>query len=420
VDRIRRVTDLGGNLAEAAQVIDEDAPLSTEIESLPLEPGRQDVVRVMNLHRVKGLEAAVVFLADPCHGFVFPPNVRVVRDGAQARGFIKIEWQAEEGFGKRLIGLPADWDTHEAIEQRYRDAEVTRLLYVASTRARDLLIVGRWGKTEGNKAWREFVPHLWGCPKLAIPPLAAAAERPLPDCSEAVRGGATAARGARIARLRQPSWGITRATDESHHYDPASRIKEAVIGEPSVPASLESEDTSLLRDTPSHRADNGYAWGLLIHGLLEHAMQRREAARSDLQRLALWLTVEFPDLRPHIGDAVEVVDHVSKAQFWQEARGASECQVEVPFAIQQRGTSGLPEILRGVIDLVYRPAEGWHILDYKTDPLGDPAVLIHRYRSQIEQYGNAWSLVTATSNPAGLIYSVRTGQVLSAVAREHT
>ncbi|MGH9627343.1 MAG: hypothetical protein ACRD7E_03120 [Bryobacteraceae bacterium] len=81
VDHVRQIAELGGNLADAADAIAEGAPLSTEIESLPLEPGRQDVVRVMNLHRVKGLEAPVVFLADPCSGFQFPPDVRVIRAG---------------------------------------------------------------------------------------------------------------------------------------------------------------------------------------------------------------------------------------------------------------------------------------------------------------------------------------------------
>ena len=341
VDRVRQVTELGGNLAEAAQAIEADAPLSTEIESLPLEPGRQDVVRVMNLHRVKGLEAPVVFLADPCHGFAFPPNVRIVRQGAHAHGFMKVEWRSEEGFGKRLIGLPVDWNTHEAIRARYRDAEVTRLLYVASTRARDLLVVGRWGKTAGNKAWGDFATFLTGCPELVIPPLATEADRPLPDCSAAVRARAAAVRDEQTTRLRQATWAVTRVTDEAHHHGPASRIRQAVVDEPSVAASIAPEDASLLRDTSSHRADSGYAWGLLIHGLLEHAMERKDATRFDLERLALWLTVEFPDLRPHIGTAVDVVDHVSKAAFWQQARSASECHVEVPFAIQQSGTAGV-------------------------------------------------------------------------------
>ena len=161
IDRVRQVTELGGSLVEAAEALQEDAPLSTEIESLPLEPGRQDVVRIMNLHRVKGLEAPVVFLADPCHGFVFPPDVRIVREGGQSRGFMKIEWRSEEGFAPRLIGMPVDWSAHETVEQRYRDAEVTRLLYVAATRARDLLVVGQWARSPATRhgaSSRRFSP----------------------------------------------------------------------------------------------------------------------------------------------------------------------------------------------------------------------------------------------------------------------
>ncbi|HKB79440.1 MAG TPA: hypothetical protein VKH35_06970 [Thermoanaerobaculia bacterium] len=36
-----------------------------EIEELDVDPAREDAVRLMNLHQVKGLEAPVVFLIDP-------------------------------------------------------------------------------------------------------------------------------------------------------------------------------------------------------------------------------------------------------------------------------------------------------------------------------------------------------------------
>ncbi len=35
------------------------------MEEMSVEPGKQDVTRLMNLHKAKGLEAPVVFLADP-------------------------------------------------------------------------------------------------------------------------------------------------------------------------------------------------------------------------------------------------------------------------------------------------------------------------------------------------------------------
>ena len=58
----------GGSLADAADALEADREATSEVESLPLEPGRTDVVRLMNLHKAKGLEANVVFLADPLGG----------------------------------------------------------------------------------------------------------------------------------------------------------------------------------------------------------------------------------------------------------------------------------------------------------------------------------------------------------------
>ena len=50
-------------------------------------------------------------------------------------------------------------------EQAYLAAEEQRLLYVSATRARDLLVVGRWAKSGGGgvRAWEAFAPSLAGC-----------------------------------------------------------------------------------------------------------------------------------------------------------------------------------------------------------------------------------------------------------------
>ena len=77
-----------------------------------------------------------------------------------------------------------------------------------------------------------------------------------------------------------------------------------------------------MADTPAHRADAGQAWGTLIHGLLEHAMRHKAATRDDLRRLAMWLTVEEPQLRPVIDEALDTVERTARAEFWQLAQGA--------------------------------------------------------------------------------------------------
>jgi ATP-dependent helicase/nuclease subunit A len=47
IDRVRQVVEAGGSLADAADALTADSESTNEVESLPLEPGRTDVVRLM-------------------------------------------------------------------------------------------------------------------------------------------------------------------------------------------------------------------------------------------------------------------------------------------------------------------------------------------------------------------------------------
>jgi ATP-dependent exoDNAse (exonuclease V) beta subunit len=149
----------------------------------------------------------------------------------------------------------------------------------------------------------------------------------------------------------------------------------------------------VTRDTPSRRADAGVQWGSLVHGLLEHAMRHPAATRDDLRRLAVWLTVEDPDLRPVIEQALDTVQAVAQASFWTQARESAEVHEEAPFAARERDGSR-PKVVNGVIDLVYRTPDGWRIVDYKTDRDADAGALAARYAEQVQAYERAWGTVS--------------------------
>ena len=134
----------------------------------------------------------------------------------------------------------------------------------------------------------------------------------------------------------------------------------------SVDASADDPSKVVVADTPSHRADAGQAWGTLVHGLLEHAMRHKAATREDLRRLAMWLTVEEPQLRAVIDEALDTVQAVASGEFWAEAKASPECHEEAPFSVLEE-REGVPTVLTGVIDLVHRTGDGWKIVDYKTD-----------------------------------------------------
>lgn len=402
VDRVREVVERGGGLAEAAAALEEEEP-SNEAEALPLEPGRRDVVRLMNLHKAKGLEAKVVFLADATHAFEFPIDFRAVRtqEGNQApRGFLRIMRPASEPWRKTVLAEPLDWAEHEQEERKYRAAERIRLLYVAGTRAKDMLVVCRSAKASNNKAWDVFESYVESAPELDVREVKRAAKKARPDFSKATLESARAALGRRHEVARRHSWAATAVTGMT---EPAA-AREPKPGTEAAPAGRPAEDEGGLAPDPGSepRGDAGISWGSLVHGLLEHAVQHPEATRADLERLARWLIVETPEVGRFVPRAIDLVEAVSRAPFWQDALAGGEAHVEVPFAVRlDPGTTAggrpveLPTIVRGVIDLVYRSGPGWRIVDYKTMRVAvGERELLGRHRLQLEHYEHAWKRAT--------------------------
>ncbi|MGH6718090.1 MAG: 3'-5' exonuclease, partial [Alphaproteobacteria bacterium] len=115
-----------------------------------LEEGT-DGVRVMTVHKAKGLEFPVVILVDI--------GCKLHRDEAQrhldaARGLAAI----------RLAGwTPLDLRSNNALEVAREAAEGVRLAYVAATRARDLLVVPAVGDGPYDKGWvHPLSPAIYG------------------------------------------------------------------------------------------------------------------------------------------------------------------------------------------------------------------------------------------------------------------
>jgi ATP-dependent helicase/nuclease subunit A len=407
VDRVRAVVSRGVTLADAARALagwcglDTDgAPDSLDVDPRPLEPGRQDVVRVMNLHKAKGLEADVVFLADPLGAYSLRVDVRIEREGATgdsdaaarsggpigAKGYFKIV-DERSNHVSRLIAAPGDWAALQAEELKYREAEMDRLMYVAATRAREMLVVGRCAKAADAKkaAWRILTDAMADAPALVVPETVDIPTREPVDLSPAAAAAARTAAKRAHETARRASWAATSVTAET------KQLPRLGAGGPD---RFDAADPTraVLQDRPSHRADAGLAWGTLIHGLLEHAMRHPGATTADLRRLAAWLTLDDRHLHPVIDRAVATVQALAASDFWRRAQSAPEQQVEVPFALVDR-SAVVPEVLSGVIDLVCEAGPAWDIVDYKTDVGVEDADLTARYQAQIDAYAAAWTRI---------------------------
>lgn len=128
--------------------------------------------------------------------------------------------------------------------------------------------------------------------------------------------------------------------------------------------------------------------------------------RAQLECLANWLTMERPELRFLVPEALDTVERVMDSEFWRRAQSAVERQVEVPFAVRI-GDGATLIILHGVIDLAFHQPDGWNLVDYK-------------YAAQVNSYVAQWARLTGSSVFHAGLFSVRLRELsrsLSGVAR---
>jgi ATP-dependent helicase/nuclease subunit A len=324
-------------------------------------------------------------------------DVHIKRDGAKALGWFKVEKRSEGSFAAKLLGEHADWEEHKAVEEPYLAAEEDRLLYVAATRARQMLVASRSAGNKGKPAWGVLNDNLGAAKELPVPATVKVASSKPTTTTAKAQAEALAARVAAGGGVNSPSWSITSVTAEAKHI-----AMTAAAGDP---AATDDATTVVRQDTPSHRADAGMAWGTLIHGLLEHAMRHQNASREDLRRLAMWLTVEEPQLRTVIDEAIDAVERVAKAGFWSMAQTHAR-SVETPFTVKDDR-----RLTNGVIDLLFDSEAGWQVVDYKTDRKlsdGKYEAQLQAYRQALRQVGcrvAGTSIVNVRTEPASVSHS---------------
>jgi ATP-dependent helicase/nuclease subunit A len=339
-------------------------------DGVPALPAAQPPLRIMNLHQAKGLEAPVVFLADPTgwgdHGVL----LHVDRRGSESCGYLALYGPAQGWQAGPLLACPAGWEDLAAEETRFTTAERDRQFYVAATRAGRQLIITRPEKSARANAWEYFRETLAAQPAAQVPAI------PRPAAHVEPAEAPTDASQASLAST-------------------ADRWQHALTPTYAVAAAKQIALTAahMLAATGEHGAE----WGSVIHCLLEAAMREPNA---ELRRLAL-ARLENEGLDPALAErAVAMAQRVTRSEIWRRAQQSSRCLVEVPFHIfrpQGCASSTVPTLVRGVIDLAFREPAGWVIVDYKTDahPAGSLDSLVAHYRPQLEAYAAAWQEMLA-------------------------
>ena len=69
-------------------------------------------------------------------------------------------------------------------------------------------------------------------------------------------------------------------------------------------------------------------------------------------------------------------------------------------------------LLQGVLDAAFLEADGWVILDYKTDRIEDKAAFVERYREQLAWYARALAAISGEQVKETWLYALRLGEAM--------
>ncbi|MBC8647309.1 MAG: UvrD-helicase domain-containing protein [Thermoanaerobaculia bacterium] len=370
-------------------IVEQLAEMATEgeAEEMSTEPGRRNAVQLLTLHRAKGLEAKVVFLADPRSPWEPPASFWVDRDADPPEGHFLVCRQGAKGQGTE-IARPLGWDAKLKQEKAFQDAERDRLLYVAATRAKETLVIsirkerGSRGTTDKG-VWQKLAPFVRA-------PLPAIAQAPMPGPPPPLRdiprdlAAFEDLRRKRQLSAKVPSYGVASVTQVAHALSEGSPVPFA------------------------EGSTGGMSWGRVLHRLLD-ALMRDDAL--DVRAYASNLLAEEERPAADLDEAVRVVEGVRSSELWRRARAARRRLVEVPFALTvpsaDLGIAGGPPetLLQGAIDLLFEEDDGWVIVDYKSDTVdGNLDRLTAFYRPQIAHYRRYWEQLTRRPSKAALYF----------------
>ena len=414
-----RSFEIGGGISFRGFVeqLEKEAEGPVSNEAAVLEEGVEGV-RLMTVHKAKGLEFPVVVLADmTCKLSSGKPDRYV---------------DAEQGLAATTLLGCAPWELrdHEDVEIRRDEAEGVRIAYVAATRARDLLVIPAIGDgaRDGwlrplNKViypprtqWRES-EGATACPKFGE---ATVLERPNPgepECSvkpglhkpeagehqvvwwdpavlklnvqanfglrqQEILAEDTDGSLSRAGLEKYQKWKSGREALLQNGREPQFEVttvtQARALREPPQPGKIHVE----ILKKPDGRP-TGTRFGTLVHTVLRDVDlgAKQDAVTRLVQLHSRLLGATEEEVKAAVEAVVSALDH----PLLKRAAAAGQCHREFPLIIKVNGK----EIVEGTIDLAFEQSGRWIVIDFKTDlTSGNQAV----YQCQLEWYiyGLTW------------------------------
>lgn len=473
-DRARQYEEAGfRGLFRYLQLMDKMKEDGLDLAPAKVVSEKEDVVRIMSIHKSKGLEFSVVFVADMGKAF----NRRDTQDQILFHNRLGIglkqydpEW--------RMSYPTLIWSGIAAQLRWEGTAEEERILYVAMTRARDQLIL-TGHSSHIDRDWQRWTSRLnpaqaksyfdWVMPA-ALAPFGAKADadyaRPGAAWQDAVWQvriakavpAGTVEEGAydgepRLEALRRgdltgtpvPSW-LDEQLSWQYAYPQAvrtaakfsvSEVKrryqelhsdelqdEAAL---SVPAAAvippaPGEDDAFAALPPwlagEEAAVSGAQRGTALHKALQYITPAADQTTATLRReIDAFVRQGLLSREEAKLVYVPVLAAFCQSDIGRRMAESPELHREYPFTVLLAGGDPLPEtetgeqiLIQGVIDCLFREDDAWILVDYKSDRLETADAFRRRYAVQLALYKRAVEQITHRPVEETYIYSLHLQQ----------
>lgn len=385
-----------------------------EVERCLKLTAEPDCVRVANLHKVKGLEAPVVILAGKGKGNEKSLKFGTVREPEVTNYIFNLY---NEGFGSAYITSDAYLPYNKVREEEKKalEAELLRQIYVAATRAKNILIVSDTFRTtqKGVTHGSIWEPLLKGATEEFV--FEAGAPEPMKNEKVAKDLYASADSTFVLANTLPKDASYETKTPSTPAHSPKIGSEDADTNNETTDSASGGNKATEPKVTTSNVHKFSLLYGTMVHKLMEMLVVSKNTIAVDLaveSIMAEFLTAPAEAYKDEFETSLKRIAATMKKGGYVQTNGgvqdllaelssAEELACEVPFSYSCMN-SGKKILWSGTIDLIYCKQGQWHIIDYKTNL--DGTDLDTKYKDQLKAYVDAFKEINGFTADARIYH----------------
>ena len=361
---------------------------------------RVNAVHMANLHKVKGLEAPVVILSCANPPKKKNPMMRIDRSNGENAGYI-FEMKQKGSFN--VLFSTGEFSEQSEAEGKALDAERDRLLYVAATRAKNMLIIGKTKEKEAkwDKLVKSDLPDFF---EVTEENLSFQEKEKTPVSANALYDEAEKTCVLNDGSAKMPTFSVMNPSRQ-HSRSKLTEESDVIVLEAADDAAPEGMDETPDVKPVSAVHRNPALLGTMTHKLMEMLVSTRnyfEPINAVSEIIGEFLTPGTQDLEGEFRKALLIVAEKMRNGGYPQSNGlpqdmletllsADEVYCEVPFCYSEGGSDSRI-VWNGIMDVVYCKDGKWHIVDYKTNADGNDLDI--KYQEQLSAYIKAFRSTT--------------------------